>query len=128
MDAEVSQIAHAAVPAWLRLSMLNALVVWASGRADTCLHQPTVHRPEPVFATAWKPNLVACGRCVPLTVLPRGSAADRTCDCCGRVTTGIENDDGIHPGRLAFGSMVFAFGACRDCRLDTDDHMEVSAS
>lgn len=106
---------YRATPEWIRLNVLSAYVGWAAGKASTCMHNPTAARPEPVFAAAWKPGLVTCARCPHLLELPRGSAKDRTCDGCGRVTTGPEHGDGIHPSRIQYGPMMLAFGTCEGC-------------
>ncbi len=87
---------HGDVPGWVRLGASAA-------------------RPEPVYAAAWRPGLVACIACLHLLELPRGSAASRTCDSCGRVTTGVEHGDGIHPCRVQYGPLTLAFGTCGDC-------------
>ena len=102
-------------PAWVRLSVCEALVVWAAGRGSTCLHSPDPRRPEPIGAAAWKPNLVVCGECTDLLALPRNSTADRTCDACGTVTAGLEYGDGIWPSVAVCGILTFMFGTCRDC-------------
>jgi hypothetical protein len=59
-----------------------------------------------MFAVAWRPGLVACARCIHLTVLRPGSRADRRCDCCGRIVADIEHAEGIHPGRLQYGALL----------------------
>jgi hypothetical protein len=104
------------VPGWLRLPLLDTVTAWIDGRAATCRHQPDPHRPQPVVAAAWKPGLVVCPACTFLTALPRGSERDRTCDGCGRVCAGVEHDDGIWPGMVQLGPLVYQYGTCRDCR------------
>jgi hypothetical protein len=106
---------HADVPGWIRLSLLSAYATWAAGKGSTCTHSPHVSRPQPVFAAAWRPGLVVCARCLHLLELPRGSDADRRCDGCGHVTTGLEHGDGIHPSRAQYGPLLLAYGACRAC-------------
>lgn len=103
------------VPGWIRLDMLSAYVGWVAGRARTCMHSPNAARPDPVYAAAWRPGLVVCTRCTHLLELPRGSAEDRRCDGCGRVTTGPEHGDGIRPSRVQYGPLILAFGVCGDC-------------
>ncbi len=120
LRAPVSEVDIAELPEWLRLDLLTTWTGWTAGTGRTCMHSPHPDRPEPVFAAAWRPGLVACARCVHLTVLARGSRADRTCDRCGYVVAGIEHGEGIHPGRVTFGPIVFAYGTCPDCR--PDDH------
>lgn len=106
------------VPEWVRLGALTAWSGWVLGQASTCAHSPHPARPQPVLAAAWKPALVVCGACSHLLKLPRNSAADRRCDGCGRVTTGVENGDGIYPSMVGLGPLVFAHGTCRDCLPD----------
>lgn len=101
-------------PAWVRLGALHALVSWTESAANTCMHAPTPTRPQPIAAAAWKPDLVVCARCTHLLALPRNSAADRTCDGCGHLT-GTQQDDGIHPGLIQLGPLMWSFGACTTC-------------
>lgn len=104
------------IPTWIRLPLYLTCIEWLTGRARTCLHDPHPDRPEPVFAAAWRPGVVHCAACPQLTALRRGSAADRTCDGCGRVVAGPESGDGIFPGRIQLGPLLYAYGTCRDCR------------
>jgi hypothetical protein len=103
-------------PDWLRLGMLHTLTVWCAGKARTCLHDPNPRSPQQVFAAAWKPDLIVCGSCQHLLVLPRNSDADRRCDSCGRITEGPDSGDGIYPCLLSAGALTWLFGACLDCR------------
>ncbi|GAA3785550.1 hypothetical protein [Micromonospora maritima] len=103
-------------PGWLRLGLLDALTAWVDGRASTCRHNPHPARPTPVVAAAWRPALVACPACAHLVALPRGSERDRTCDACGRVCAGPEHGDGIWPGMLQLGPLVYQYGTCTGCR------------
>ncbi len=108
------------VPAWLRLGALHALTGWAAGHADTCRHNPNPHRPQPVAAAAWRPDLIVCGACTHLLAIPNGSPTDRTCDACGQ-----ECDDGIYPCTIVLGLLAYAFGVCGDCRpapTSDEDH------
>jgi hypothetical protein len=92
-----AQLPACAVDDWIRLGLLDAFVTFAAGQAKTCKHSPTLTTPQPVWSAAWKPNLVVCSQCVHLLRIARHSPVDKTCDCCGRVTTGPENSDGIIP-------------------------------
>jgi hypothetical protein len=103
---------------WLRLGLLDAFVKFVAGKARTCKHMPDLHTPEPLWSAAWKPNLVTCSGCLHLLRIPRLSPVDRTCDCCGRVTTGPENSDGITPLIVSLGSFGYRAGACGDCTPD----------
>lgn len=103
-------------PEWVTLGLLHALVGWQAGRGSMCIHNPDHRRPAPVTAGAWRPGLVACARCMHLLACRPGAAADRTCDCCGRVTTGPEHDDGILPVALAAGPFTYLLGVCTGCR------------
>jgi hypothetical protein len=103
------------LPGWLRLALLDALATFMDGAADTCCHAPVPSSPQPVMAAAWRPGLVVCMTCTHLLPQRRGSAADRTCDGCGRVCAGTP-DDPIHPGLLALSILIFEYGVCNDCK------------
>ncbi|WP_432051121.1 hypothetical protein [Verrucosispora sp. NA02020] len=103
-------------PGWLRLGLLDTFTAWLAGKASTCRHAPDPHRPQPVIAAAWRPGVITCGQCIHLTALPRGSDRDRTCDACGRVCAGVEHGDGIYPGMVQFGPLIYHYGTCGDCR------------
>jgi hypothetical protein len=107
------------IPGWLRLSVLDAFVSFAQGAAATCRHNPDPRYPTPVYAAVWKPGLITCGYCLHLFSLGRGSAADCTCDSCGRVCVGQDDSDAIHPGLIQLGPVVVQYGACSDCTLST---------
>lgn len=102
------------IPGWLRLGILDAFVQLINGTAQTCRHSPVPDNPQPVMAAAWRPGLLTCRRCVHLFTTVRGSDADRTCDGCGRVCTGVDGDL-IQPGLLSMSVIVFQYGACADC-------------
>jgi hypothetical protein len=108
-------IAPAEVPDWLRLSVLDALVNWITGRAEMCRHAPDPLAPQPVLAAAWRPGLVACAACAHLFRLRRGSDAEATCDACGHRCAGLEAGDGIHPAFIQAGSLLFQYGVCGSC-------------
>ena len=99
------------LPEWVRLGLLTALVSWVFGEASTCAHRPDPMRPQPVVAAAWKPDLVVCGECTDLFVLPPGSDADRTCDGCGRVV------EEIVPWAVSHGAFTYLMGLCDGCTL-----------
>jgi hypothetical protein len=103
------------IPAWQRLGALSAFTSWVSGEATTCVHSPDPGRPQPVLAAAWKPGLITCGACVQQFATRRGSDFDRTCDSCGRVCAGPEDDDGIYPGAVQVACLIWQYGACSDC-------------
>lgn len=102
-------------PAWVRLGVMDTVVRWWLGEHTGCLHDPHPTRPQPVAAAAWKPGLVVCGQCTHLLSIARQTAADRTCDCCGRVVTG-QDDDLMHPFVVVAGLLSYAVGACQDCK------------
>lgn len=114
--SSVAPIPYRQVPDWLRLGLLDSLVAWLQGEGSTCLHDPTLDRPQPVIAAAWRPQLVVCGHCAGLLALPRQSSADRRCDACGYETTGPGRGDGITPGQIQCGPLLYLFGTCNDCR------------
>lgn len=103
-------------PEWLRIDLLTRIAGFLDGTIDTCVHSPHPHQMRPVFAAACKPNLVTCGFCQHMLTLPRGSAADAACDCCGHICLGPDADDGIYPGLTRMGLMIFTYDTCRDCR------------
>ncbi|MBP2370692.1 hypothetical protein [Pseudonocardia parietis] len=115
-----------AIPAWIRLPLLTTFVRWTLGYADTCLHDPNPRRPQLVYSTAWRPDLVTCMTCAGLHLLRPGSDADRTCDRCGRITAGTDHD-GIVPGAVTYGPLAFSWGACTDCRPSADAELEAAA-
>lgn len=105
------------LPAWLRLSVLDAVASWANGVSSTCVHSPEPTHPQPVLSAAWKPRLVVCALCAPLLAQPRGSVKDRTCDSCGHVCAGPEAGDGIYPAMVQLGPLIHQYGVCTDCRV-----------
>ena len=106
----------AAIPDWMRLSLLDAFLQWITGEARICTHMPDPRRPEPVYAAAWTPNTITCLRCIRL--LGVHGIKDRTCDCCGRITSGDEDTDPIFAMTVWFGSLCYYAGACTDCAPD----------
>jgi hypothetical protein len=106
------------IPDWIRLGVLDTWVNYCIGSADTCIHSPVFHRPQPVFAMAWKPGLVVCGQC--LHLVKAAGVADKTCDGCGRICAGPEHGDGIYPGAIQFGPMAWHYGACESCHDDQE--------
>jgi hypothetical protein len=106
------------LPGWLRLSVLHAWSGFINSTADTCTHSPSWDRPEPVFAAAWRPDLIVCTSCLRLLHQKRGSVADRTCDGCGHVCAGPDEGDGIFPGSIRLGPLVYQYGACGTCRAE----------
>jgi hypothetical protein len=103
---------------WAGLGTLETLARWSAGSASTCLHAPTILRPEVVHAAAWRPGLVVCSRCQHLLSLRRGSVADRRCDGCTRVTAGPDYGDTIYAGAILVGPLSWRYGTCADCRWD----------
>ncbi|WP_433465802.1 hypothetical protein [Spirillospora sp. CA-128828] len=102
-------------PGWIRLSVLDTLVRWFAGTADTCLHNPHPSRPQPVASAAWKPGLIVCGHCTRLLGIGTDSEADRTCDACGHIVAGDDTDP-IYPFTVACGVLIHAAGVCANCR------------
>lgn len=116
----MSERAVGQVPAWLRLGALDAWIGYCSGSSATCMHNPNIDSPAPVFTAAWKPGLVVCGPCIHLMMPRPNSLADRTCDGCGHECLGVEVGDPIHPSVSQIGSLIFQFGVCASCRDDVD--------
>ncbi|MEU8312912.1 hypothetical protein [Micromonospora sp. NPDC049033] len=106
----------AELPSWLRLGLVDTLLTFTTGRATTCLHNPTASRPQPVLAAAWRPGVVVCLACAPLLSLKHDPAADSRCDGCGHQCAGVDENDGIYPGRLQLGPLIYQYGCCTDCR------------
>ncbi len=107
----------AQVPEWIRLSTLQAWIQIDKGVANTCRHNPTFDRPEPIVVAAWRPGKAVCARCVPLIQPAPGSDEDRTCDQCGHVCVPMFGDL-IHPCVIQLGSLLFQYGLCRSCCAD----------
>ncbi|MGW3854730.1 hypothetical protein [Micromonospora arida] len=116
------------VPGWLRLGLLDTLAAFADGRATTCLHQPRAHRPSPVLAAAWLPGLVTCPACAHLLSLQRNPDADATCDSCGHRCAGPDQGDGIYPGMVQLGPLIYQYGTCGDCRPSVASTNPLSAT
>ena len=107
------------LPDWLLLPILDGLTAWMDGDARTCVHSPHPLRPEPIVMAAWRPGVISCARCAPFVFkAKRGSELDRTCDRCGYVVTGTD-EDLILPARITYGATVYLFGLCGDCAADT---------
>ncbi|MGO8772063.1 MAG: hypothetical protein ACLQIK_08385 [Mycobacterium sp.] len=118
-DRPVRYVPRSSVDDWLRLGLLDTFLTWVSGNARVCLHAPDFRRPEPVWAAAWKPGLVVCPRCT--RQLKVFGDADAACDRCGRVTLGVEHDDGIYTLSVMLGALTYQAGACRDCLPEDAD-------
>lgn len=103
------------IPDWLRLGLLDAFTGYALGRSNTCAHNPDPWHPSPVMAAAWHAGLVVCPACVHLLALPRGSAKDRACDACGHECDGVEHGDGVYPGMVQLGPLIYQYGTCGQC-------------
>ncbi|WP_103384238.1 hypothetical protein [Pseudonocardia dioxanivorans] len=103
-------------PPWVTLALLHTLLTWHAGYGRTCMHAPRADRPMPVSAAAWEPDLIVCGQCLHLLRLRDGSARDRTCDGCGRITEGVEHGEGIYPTVVSLGPVMYMLGACDACR------------
>lgn len=108
----VASISDTTVPRWARLGAINALGTWCHGEGYTCAHNPSFELPQPVFAAAWKPGLVACIRCTGLMSVPQGSDLDRTCDGpCGQVVARIR------PSAVQLAAFTWSFGSCPNCEV-----------
>jgi hypothetical protein len=101
------------VPGWLRLSLLDALAGFLTGRATTCRHSPDASHPQPIVAAAWKPGLITCRACAHLFALPPD--ADHTCDGCGCECAGVDHADPIYSSVVQLGPLLFQYGACSAC-------------
>jgi len=124
----VSPALAASVPGWIRLGVIDALTSYVNGSASTCPHNPDPARPQPVLTAAWRPGLVVCRLCTHLLALPRQSAADRTCDGCGYVCAGADDEDPIYPSMVQLGPVVYQYGACTRCNPATTSAGPLSAT
>lgn len=107
-------------PTWVTLGIMTTITEWAAEVGSTCTHAPTATRPQPVHAAAWRPGLVACGRCIFLLNLPRGAAAESLCDGCGHQCAGVDDGDPIWSSVIVAGVLTYSVGVCRSCRWWTD--------
>ena len=104
-DAE-STLSTGVPPLWLldQLAYLHARI--QTGTAAACPHlHPDA--PQVVHAAVWAPRQVRCTACAPQLMPDAGE--DLTCDRCRQVA-GV-----LHPGTLASGPLLLAFGLCPDC-------------
>lgn len=108
-------VPHLGLPEWVRLGMYDVLLRWAEGRVLTCIHQPSMDRPQPVYAAAWKPGIVVCERCQPM--LRVTGSADRICDGCGHECLGMP-DDGILAINVFTGALAYRIGVCISCEAE----------
>lgn len=108
-------VPHAGLPEWVRLGMYDTLLKWSEDQALTCIHMPTINKPQPVFAAAWKPGVVACAQCRHLLTVV--GVADTICDGCGHECKGMP-DDGIKPVTAFVGALAYQFGVCVNCDKD----------
>jgi hypothetical protein len=116
--ASLGECTYADVPDWLRLALADTWQGFLAGSIDTCMHQPVVTRPQPIVAAVWHRNLIVCAACAYLTRAV--GAADKKCDCCGRVCAGLPGD-GIHACSLGFGPLLFFYGLCVGCMADHNE-------
>lgn len=117
-NTSARHLPRSGVDDWLRLGLLDTFCRWVAGTARTCLHMPEPRRPEPVWSCAWKPGLIVCSAC--LHLLKVFGDADKVCDCCGHVCTGLENGDGIATLTVWFGGLAYQAGACTGCNPELD--------
>jgi hypothetical protein len=105
-------------PGWARLGGFDAIATWLQGDSRTCMHDPNLFRPTPVFAAAWRPELIVCGACMHL-LRPPNPTADATCDGCGYICSGVDADDPIFPSTFVVGPLNFVMGLCGRCFADS---------
>ena len=110
LDSTAAELAFRQIPEWVRLSVADTLLRFHRGTHDTCMHNPSPSRPEPIVAAAWRPGLVTCVQCVHLFKMV--GDPDRTCDHCGHVCAGI------HSCTLSCGALIFSYGLCSGCLAD----------
>lgn len=96
-------------PEWVVLLVAEAFLAYGTGQADTCPCSPSADRPSPVYAAAWRPGVIACGRHGAYLFALGGDAA-KTCDRCGSVVEDITTD------AIVAGPLTFHFGLCPGCQ------------
>lgn len=99
---------------WAARGWHDTFEPWLRGEGRTCIHNPNLSHPQPVWGCAWKPGLVVCGECLHLFDVAT-MAEDRTCDGCGRVVGGPENGDPIYSTAVQHEFMAYRIGVCTDC-------------
>lgn len=112
--ATMAEIKYSENPEWVRLPAQLTTIRWYAGRVKTCMHAPTPQDHKVVMTAAWKPDLVVCQQCDYMLTLRPGSELDRTCDLCGYVAAGGEEDP-ISGYVSQFGVLLYTYGACKDC-------------
>lgn len=90
---------------WLRTRLVD---LDTRDRAAQIAHCEHLRGGGPSFAALWAPDRIVCVHCVPELRLT--GDADRTCDRCGAIATGV------HPVVVAASeTLLVSFGLCRFC-------------
>lgn len=117
--ARTSDYDFAELPGWLRLGLIEAMVNYTTGTGLTCPHAPSIAKPGPIFACAWRREAFTCVACAPMLFPEPGSAADHTCDVCGHVCVPNGGSKaGITVSAHTFGPLTYAYGRCPECGKD----------
>jgi hypothetical protein len=94
--------------AWLTEQAAALAAAIRNGKGKTCSH---LHAgPTVAHAAVWAPGHVVCSACVRL--LRPSLLEDITCDRCRR------HARRLHPGAVALGPVILAYGLCRSCATD----------
>ena len=102
----------------MRLGAIVTVAAWLADAIRTCMHSPTPQHPQPVFAVAWRPGVIACALCPHLLHVGMGTRAGRTCDLCrcvGRRSTrrpDLSDDTGVPAAALPLGAAVLCTVCC----------------
>lgn len=115
LEHKARWVPHLGLPEWVRLGILDTFLKWQEGKVLTCVHQPMLDKPEPVFAAAWKPGIVTCAQCRHLLAVT--GVTDTICDGCGHECKGMP-DDGIKPVTAFTGALAYQVGVCKSCDKD----------
>jgi hypothetical protein len=97
-----------AVPVTVNAATARIIGRHATARPNLCRHlRPGA--PRPMFAVAWRPGQVTCGRCAP-RVLTCPPEQEHVCDGCGRDVPGR-----ITVGTMTQGLLILHYGLCPTC-------------
>lgn len=105
-------ITPATVPEWLHGHLRALRDAIHSDHATYCPHLAT--GPTVAYAAIWKPAILTCAACA-ATVFRADHTEDTTCDRCRTHTP----DTPLHPGLIASGPVLLAYGLCIHCHTDT---------
>jgi hypothetical protein len=100
-------ITPATPPPWLSGHLSALREALQQRRVRGCPHLAT--GPAVAYAAIWAPAILACAACAAYLLRPTPEE-DRRCDRCRRTA------DVLHPGMVATGPILLAYGLCPTCR------------